>query len=576
LPRRESLDHVWAQAGVLAGQVGSARAPARDGRADVSRWVRSDLLKTSTIFVIVMSIPCLVLIIGCINAASLLLARATHRGHEIAVRLAIGASRGRVARQLLLESVLLSLAAAAAALPAAWWGLRVAEHSFGVAIPMDASVLASGLAAAVVSAVGAGLVPALRVSAHRPALALGAAHGSDFTPRQTRMRRALVAVQVAISIGLLMSGAQLVTAFEGLFEKERVDPDRLVMASFDLGQLNVRESSTLAFYRELIDRLHRLPQVEAAGLAGQTAFWNFARGNTTESLVMAWPPNKRPTTYMGGYAGGDLFRAVGLRVLQGRDFTPEDRAAARPRVAIVSRPLAEELFGPAALGQTVRVAMSRSDASAALDVRIVGIVEPSWDRSYSTKPTPALFVPVPLGHQPALTLYVRSRVPIGALAPILRDAVRQIDPRVPVINLATLRQRSDRATPEASLGRAVAVFGVVASALAAFGMYALFSYLVTMRKRELAVRMALGASASRTLRLVVRQAMTLAAIGAAVGSPAAVVVAIFINLEFHGMQGLDPMKLAGTVAMFAAVMLLASLVPAIRAARVDPISILKT
>jgi putative ABC transport system permease protein len=516
------------------------------------------------------------LIIGCINAASLLLARATHRGHEIAVRLAIGASRGRVARQLLLESVLLSLAAAVAALPAAWWGLQLAGTIFGTEIAMDVTVLAAGLAAAVASAVGAGLAPALRVSAQRPALALGAAHGSDSAPRQSRMRRALVAIQVAISIGLLMSGAQLVTAFEGLYETERLDPDRLIMASFDLGQLNFREADTVAFYRELVERVQRLPQIEAAGLAGQTAFWNFARGNTSESLVMVWPPNTQPeSTYAGGYAGGDVFPAVGLRMLEGQAFTPEDRAGSTPRVAIVSRPLAEKLFGPAALGQTVRVAAARSEAAAPLDVRIVGIVEPSWDRSYSTKPTPALFLPVPLGHQPVLTVYARSRVPLGTLAPILRDVVRQIDPRVPIADMGTLRQRAERATPEAKLSQAVAGFGVVGSVLAAFGMYALFSYLVTMRARELAVRMALGADASRTLRLIIRQAMTLAAIGAAVGTPAAIIVSIFIDWEFHGMQGIDAAKVAGTVVMFALTMLLASLAPAIRASRVDPISILK-
>jgi ABC-type antimicrobial peptide transport system permease subunit len=287
------------------------------------------------------------------------------------------------------------------------------------------------------------------------------------------------------------------------------------------------------------------------------------------------PDGRRLTT--GGSAGGDFFRAVGLDLLQGRDFTPADRRDI-PEVAIVTERLASIIQG-GVLGRSLRVATFAGEPDA--EVRIVGIVE-SPVQLYGQE-VAAIFFPSPFFSSQfqsgtARTLYVRAQGPAGPLAPAIREIVAQLDRRVPLLELATLDEkiRSDEDFQgKRVLAQTAAALGIVALLLASVGLYGVTSYSVAMRVREIAVRMALGARADRVVAMVLRQALAVAAIGAAIGGLLAIAAVIVIQAQVFGVSGLDVATLGGSAALLTAAMLMASILPALRAARLDPMAVLR-
>jgi putative ABC transport system permease protein len=272
---------------------------------------------------------------------------------------------------------------------------------------------------------------------------------------------------------------------------------------------------------------------------------------------------------VGGSADGDFFRAVGLDLLQGREFVAADRRDI-PEVAIVTERLASQIFQGAALGRTVHVSTLGRDA----DVRIVGIVESPADL-YS-QDVAAIFFPSPVQDAIARTLYVRSEGPAGRLAPAVRDLVARLDPEVPILDLATLDQkiRADMQL-ERGLAGAAALLGIVALLLASVGLYGVTAYSVAMRGREIAVRMALGARPDRVVAMVMRQALVVVAIGSVLGGLVAIAAGVLIQAQVFGVAGVDVAALGGSAALLAAAMLLASILPARRAARLDPNVVLR-
>jgi predicted permease len=531
---------------------------------------------------VVMSIPVLVLVVACVNAASLMLARGSRQRREVAIRLAIGASRGRVVRQLLIESLLLALVAAVAALPVAWLGLTAASGRVGLSMPIDAAVLGWTLLTAVVAAVMSGLLPAFRVTSRAPLQALSVSRAAtEATPSESRGKRVLVVAQIALSLGVLVVGTQLIALVEGHGATGGTPADRLFMASFDLDQLRFHPDEASTFYQRLLDAASRLPDAEAVGLARPTSVWTFGRGKGPGS-VLAWAPGRKAEVVIGGYAGGDLFGALGLRLLTGRLFTDADRVGP-PRVAVVNLAYANTLPERQAIGRTIRLATWRrqSDAEAqaeSREVTIVGVVESAGERRYSLDGSPVgkVYVPSPLSAEPALTLYARSRGTADSLAPAMREAVSRIDARVPIMemgSLASFNERSMALMPW--LTRTSALLGVIALLLAAAGLFATASYSVTMRARELAVRLALGAEPRGLLMLVATQSLKTVSVGFLIGSTIAVGVSRLIAAQFPGADGLDVRAFGQSCAFLVAVMLIASLLPAMRAARIDPVANLK-
>ena len=279
----------------------------------------------------------------------------------------------------------------------------------------------------------------------------------------------------------------------------------------------------------------------------------------------------------GASAGGDFFRALELDLLQGRDFTPADRRDI-PEVAIVTERLASMMQG-GALGRSLHVATGPGAPEA--DVRIVGIVESPaelYGQDVAAIFFPSPYFPSKLQNGTARTLYVRAQGPADSLAPALREIVAQIDRRVPLLELATLDQkiRSDASFQgHRVLAGTAAALGIVALLLASVGLYGVTSYSVAMRVREIAVRMALGARADLVVAMFLRQALALATIGSVLGGLVAIAAGLVIRAEVFGVAGVDIAALGGSAALLAAAMLLASILPAWRAARVDPNSVLR-
>ena len=288
------IPQLRAEAAVVARRLAAARGDRETARAEVDRvWrVRPESWQFGVL--IVMPIPILVLVIACVNAANLMLARGSQRQREIAIRLAIGAGRSRIVRQLLFESAMLAGAATALALPIAWWALGLASTPLGEPIPFDPVVVALTVLTAAVTTVAFGLAPAIRLSRQQPSAVLGPATGrSDALPRQSRARRVLVGAQVALSLALLATAWQLVGTVRSQAVSGGTPPDRLLVARFDLQPLKLSASESEAFYRHLMAGAARLPGAVSAGVARHTAVWTFGQGAAPASLVV-WRRERRP------------------------------------------------------------------------------------------------------------------------------------------------------------------------------------------------------------------------------------------------------------------------------------------
>jgi putative ABC transport system permease protein len=564
--------------------VGARLATARAGqpqtaRAEVDRVWRVRPQSWHIGVIVVMPIPILVLVIACVNAANLMLARGSQRQREIATRLAIGASRRRIVRQLLIESGVLAVTATMIAVPVAWWSLQLASTPLNESIPLDPLVLTLTILTAAVTTVAFGLTPAIRLSAGQPSIALGPALGrSDALPPQARMRRILVAAQVALSLGLLATAWQLVATVRLQAVSAGTPGDQLLIARFDLQPLNLGPGQTDSFYRELLAGAARLPNAEAAGLARHSSVWTFGQA-ATQASVEVWRPSDGPDDghlTIGGYAEGDLFDAIGLRLLSGRRFVEADRLS-RPQVAIVNESAARLMTGPA-VGGLIRIAPRAQDLNTAIEVRIVGVIEPAVEPRLEQNGPPAakIYLPSPIEPEPALALYLRTRGPAIALAQPIRELVNRIAPRVPILEIGSLDELNERSySTQLWLARAAAVLGMIGLLLATAGLYGVSSYVVAMRSREIAIRMAIGAQPREILRMILRQSLGMAAVGLLAGGGAALAVSQVIQSEYHGIQKIDPGAFGGAAALFIAAMLVASAIPAIRASRVDPVANLK-
>ena len=573
-----TLAQARADAAVATARVKAARPDVySDGWVDVRGvWV-NEPAEAARLLTNFMMVPLIVLAIACVNAANLLLARGNERVRETAVRLALGASRWRVVRQLLVESLLLAIAAGIVAIPVMSWLLGLAEAGIGTRIPLSRPALIFAAAATLACAVGFGLAPSLSAVAKGPS-PLGSSRPGDAGPGRMRVRRWLVVAQVALSLGLLATAGQVLAAVHEMMARTgATDPDRILMLSFDLDQLKIAPPAGEAFYADLLDRASRLPQIESAALARRGALWTWGRG-VGQSPIVVWKitdAEKDARVYLGGYVRGDLFRTTGLKLVQGRSFLPED-AEQRAPVAIVSRAFADTQLGGRALGAVIKVGGRQQKLADAREVRIVGVVEPPTDLGYSKRPLAAVYVATPLAYEPALSLYVRLRARGDSILPAVTAIVRDLHPRVPIAEVATLEALTERRYfEEQFMARALATLGAIALSLATAGLYAVVSFMVASRRRELGIRIALGASPSGILRLVLRQSSRMAVIGGGIGFVAALILGAVVRANLVGAPGIDPVLLLAAAAVLGAAMAAASVLPARRAARVDPISALR-
>lgn len=525
---------------------------------------------------VLMAIAGLVLLVACLNLANILLARGTVRGQEIAIRLALGGGRVRIIRQLLVEGLLLSAMAGAAALLAAWWAASRALSSLTAVLPMpiamsvspDGRVVSAIAIASIVSTLFFALGPAWRLSA--PDLTMTLKESAPLTSRHRRrfaMPALLVGAQVALSVALLISAGVFLRAS---VTAASMDPGFPLagglIAEVDprmIGQDDVRGRTT---YAALLEHIRSTARVGSASVASMVPF-----GLTQYSRQV----ERNGVSTSAGFTvvGADYFATLGLAVVAGREFTMAEEKAATDPVAIVDQILVDRLFkGDSPLGQTVR--LTGRDQSDEL-VRVVGVVGKVRD-DVLQPPTAHVYVPFGSHYQSEMTIHVRTaQGGEAAMLEPLRAAIQHVDARLPILSLRTMTEHKD-ATPSLWVvtfaARLFVAFGLIAGVLATAGVYGLRAYLVTQRRREIGIRIALGATRADVVSQLLRESAWSAASGLIVGSVLAVGLIQLLRQSglLYQVSALDPLVFTVGPLLLASATAAASYIPARRATRVNP------
>jgi predicted permease len=523
-----------------------------------------------------------VLIIACFNVASLLIARSTARQKELAIRLAVGASRGQLLRQLLMESALLSAMGAAVGLLLSVTlvrGLLGFLPANGMIATLrsapDWRILGFTVSLAFVTALLFGLAPAWQALKADQWNALKDAAGSvGGSSGSVTLRKSLVTAQVAFSF-LLVSGAllfgktllNLKTAASGFR-----DIDMIVTFQIDPARSGYSLARVKGFYRQLLESLRPLPEVKSAAyawvplLSGREADWDVVvegrrrEGGDAQAYVNGLSPS--------------YWRTMGMTLLEGRDFEDGD-VDGRPKVAIVNRKFANDLFGDASpIGQRIGLDTSRDSKP---DTEIVGVVEDSLYEGPRQGVRRQVFFPFPQLNQPTgVAFYIRSSADPAGVFAALRTKVRELDAAIPVYEMKTLEGQLDETLGTERLTATLsAAFGALATLLAAVGLYGVTALVVARRTREIGLRMALGARQGAVLWMVMREAIGLSGAGLALGAPVAYVLSRYVSSQLFGVAPADLGAAAIGVVTLAMVAAGAAFVPARRASRIDPIQALR-
>jgi predicted permease len=528
------------------------------------------------------------LLIACANVANLLMARAATRRKEVAVRLALGATRGRLIRQLLTESVLLALVGATAGLVLAYWinQLLMAfkppfppPFTFALDLSFDIRTFAFTLLLAIATGVIFGLVPALQASKPDVLPALKDDSNAEGTRvRWLNLRNALVITQVALSLALLIS--------TGLFLRtlryaRQIDlgfkPDQVLEVSFNLRLQGYNETKGREFYQQLVERLERLPGVHTASVTNLLPLGFMWLSTPVVPEDREVPPNER--VFAGDVSVGlQYFETIGTPLLRGRDFSAQDTINS-PQVAIVSEKLARRLWPEIkepgeALGKRLRVGRSNL-----ISCEVIGVSKDSRNNIFNRidrEPEPTIYRPFAQNYSALASLIVRTDGDPRGLTSAVRRGVAALDENLPPQNLQPLSETVSLASWSARTGAAVlGVFGLLGLVLAAIGIYGVMSYSVSRRTREIGLRMAMGAETRDVIKLIFKQAMGLTLIGAVIGLMLAVAVTRLLASLLYGVTATDPATFAGVVLFVIGVAMLACYLPARRATKVDPMEALR-
>lgn len=532
------------------------------------------------ILAIMMAAVGFVLLIACANVANLLLARASGRSREIALRGALGASRVRIVRQLLTESVLLSVAGAGLGVLVATWGLQMivsvipADKPFWMVFTIDGRVLAFTMAVAVGTGILFGLAPALqalRTDLHESLKEGGRGVGTG-TPRH-RLRNTLVVSEVALSTVLLIGAALMIRSFLAL-QQVRPGFDQANLLTFIVSLQGPRYDSTSArgvFYDDLLGRLRAVPGVVSAGTSSAAPLLG---SSSTSSMVIDGQPaevGQLPFASLQSVSAGFVSH-LGVPFVEGRDLTPQDLDSKAP-VALVSKTMAERFWpNESALGKRFKFGVADT-----VWLSVVGVTGDVRHRNLSDRAENQVYVPYTRLAYRGMNVQVRTGGHPAASGPAARAAVRALDPTLPVVELQTMDEAIRFSMWEQRLYSSMfGAFAAVALLLAAIGLYGVMSYLVSLRTHEIGVRMALGAGQRTVLGLVVGRGVLLAGIGLVIGVAGAFGMTRVLQDLLFGVGTLDPLSFAGIPLMLAAVAALASYVPARRASGVDPVVVLRS
>jgi predicted permease len=521
---------------------------------------------------VLMGVAGLVLLIACSNVANLLLARASSRRQEIAIRLALGAGRGRIVRQLLTDSVLLAFAGGALGLAFGVWGRNVlwsfrpaAVANNFVELAIDGRVLAYSIGVSLVTGIIFGIAPAWQASRSSVGQALADVRASGVSGRGALVRNSLVVGQMALSLVALVAAALFLRSIQQAYTIDPgFDASKLAILGVNLQQARYEQGRTEQFYRDVRASLSSVSGIESVSWAASAPLWaklyrrvalegQVQQGGTTSVLALV------------NTVDLDYFKTLGVGLRGGRDFTAEDRRETRP-VAIINDTMAEKYWpGHDPLGRRVLF------EGEPFPREIVGIVRTTKYQTLGEAPQACMFLPLAQNFTDAMVLYVRTAGDPAAMIGTMQRTVRALGPDVPINSATSVRMLLNQSLWMVKFGVGLlAAFGLLALGLASVGIYGLMAYSVTQRTREMGLRIALGANPATVRRFVLGQAMKLVAIGLVLGLGGALLLGRAMASLLYGLSGADALSLTAATLTLLVVSAIASYLPARRASGIDP------
>jgi predicted permease len=544
-------------------------------RADIGYSpLRNDF---STALMVLMAMVGLVLLIACANVANLLIARGFMRQREIAVRLSIGATRGQLVRQLLTESVLLSLiggvigVALSVALTRGLIALIPQQQPLLIQPTPDLRILSFTFALTLLTGVVFGLLPALRASKPDQWATLkdtvGAVAGSGGS---LFLRKGLVAAQVALSFLLLFGAGLFVRSLQNLQTTDTgLKMENLITFRLSPALSGYDNPRTVNFYNELLERLRSSPGITSASHAAVALLAGDEWDSTTSVEGHQAKDGEDMQAFMNALSP-DYFKTMGIQLIEGRDFTLRD-IVENPKIAIVNQKFAQHFFkDKSAVGRRLGRGLGPETK---LDIEIVGVVQDSLYEGPREGVRRQVFWP---GYGGSATFYVRTTDASASAFNIIRSEVKRLDAGMPVYDVKTVQGQLDETLlTDRLIALLSAGFGLLATLLASIGLYGVMAFIVARRRKELGLRLALGAEPSGVLWIVMREVLILLTIGLVVGVPTAIGLGRYVSSQLYGIQANDPWMAIGTVLLLAVVSAAAGLIPATRASRIDPILALR-
>ena len=529
-----------------------------------------------------MAAVALVLLIACTNLAGLLLARATDRRKEIAIRLALGANRLRLIRQLLTESILLSVVGGAIGLLLTIWTINALlafkppiDFPLALDVGVDWRVLIFLVSVSVITGAVFGLAPALQAT--RPGLVTAlkdtAAQGGG---RRSRLRSGLVVAQIALSLVILIGAGLVVRTLQQLRTMNPgFDPHNALTLSFDLGLQGYDEARGQQFYHQIVDRVQSLHGVRSVAVASYVPLTiNYNSSNIFVEGEVAERGANAPSAMVGS-VGPRYFQTMATSLVQGREFTDQDREKSE-RVAIVNETFVRRLLtNTKSIGDAAGKRVSFNGSQGPF-MRIVGVAKDGKYFNISEEPRSFIWTPLAQTYSSSASLIVRSIGDPQAMIPAVRNEVHALDPNLPIFDVKTLTEHMRLALFPARVAATVlGTFGFVALTLAAIGIYGVTSYSVAQRTREIGIRMALGAQIGDVLKLVLSHGVKLTVIGVAFGLIGAYLLTRALASLLYGVSATDPLTFGFIAFLLIIVALIASYIPARRASKVDPLVALR-